>query len=448
MGGFNRDKYKPTPMTALKAQEQEDATKRPVGDNNKSFGKIVDGDNTLRLFPKHFTSPAKTFMEMHSVAWLPVTLPMRDDQGKIIEGKTEIKRKSIFNSKVHGVSKFDLVDEYLRILEEVIFPRDVPNQRERDAILYWLKSSQENMKTVDAYTVYASKKEGESWGPIMQYDFKKTVKTGLNALAAEYNGPDPTSPDPFTDIVDGIPIVINKTGKSLDTEYKVRFLKVRDGRNEVYVDAPLTDEQLDLFEKLPTLHSIYINSYKRKDLLFQLEGLKNVDEELVKKKFRTKDGVDFIGNVSVFLEPEFQGFIDQMLDLYPEGEDEQDQGAETGEEPPFVPDLPKAEQSAPPVRSGPRTVASPSSRPATQSTSRRAPVQSPVEPPVQEQPAAKPAVQPRTSRQVAQTQVKETPAQDTPEVAAKREQVNQATNAVDEQIKAIRANLGKKQGQA
>ncbi len=169
--------------------------------------------------------------------------------------------------------------------------------------------------------IYASKKNGDVWGPVEQFDLKKTMKTGLNSIAAEYYNDDasPTSPDPFSDVNDGVPVVI-KSGKDDKSKvvYTVTFAKVGEGRNLQYMDAPLSDDQLEQFLSWTLYTRIYVNSYRRRDFQLQLEGLQNVDDQLAKRAFKTKGGQTFTTGLSVFALEEFQALIDEMFDLYPE----------------------------------------------------------------------------------------------------------------------------------
>lgn len=455
--GFNRDQFKPTSMAAIKTQEQEAAAKRPTGNNNL-FGKIEDGRNTLRLYPAHPDGGGTTFAEAHCVSWLPVTSKARDENKRVIEGQTEIRRKSVFNSKVHGNTVKDLVEEYLRLVREVLFKEYLTDKAEQATIEGWLTSfeSKDAIQPQDSWAVYASKRNGDVWGPVEQFDLKKTVKTALNNLAAELSNDDPNSPDPFTNVTDGIPVVVvkGKDPKNGKTVYSAAFARVGAGRQANYMDAPLSDDQLEAFLRLPSLNKIYVNAYKRRDLLLQLEGLKNIDDQLTKRSFKTKAGLEFVTGLSVFAIQEFQDLIDEMLDLYPEGEEPAEDQA-TEDNGPATPSstidkLPwenqDEDQTAPPTRNQPRQ--------------QQQPIQSSQQPLVRRQQQAAPPIKTTTQETAARgrqalDQVaapKQQPRQpkapvpggEPPEKVQERLQQATATSvALDERIRQVRENMGK-----
>lgn len=315
--GFDRSKYKPTPMAALKAQDDQHESIRPSGGNKNNYLDIKNGDNKFRIFMRHPDGGGKTYSEAKTITFLPVTTKSKDDKGNVIEGKTEIKRRPIFNSKVHGDLKIDLVEEYLKIAKERGLSDFSEDKAKQDAIWAYITNGMSGIRPSDTWMVYACRWEADHWGPIGLLELKKTMKTQLKEKAIEYIGDDDdlVSPDPFTDPDEGIAIIINKSGEKIDTEYKVR-MEQKQGK---YIQSPLTDDQLEAFTKLEPLFKMYNKVFKFSDLELQIEGLKNYEDELSKKKIKTKSGDEFsCKGFSVFQYDSFQDVIDQLLTLVPE----------------------------------------------------------------------------------------------------------------------------------
>lgn len=321
MGGFNRSKYKPTPMAAIAAQDSEHETKRPSNNFERpGYLTIDDGENKFRLFPCHPDGGGKTYSEAKCVSWLTVEKQVYEN-GKAIEGKKELKRGPIFNSKVHGNLKFDLVEEYMSIAKTKAIPTYTDDQKHQEKIWKLISDGMTGIKPSDSWVVYASKFKGGVWGPIGLLEFKASVKNQLKDKAIELIGDNPITPDPYTDPDEGIAVIITKTGKRLDTEYKVSLEMTVEGRTMKFLNTPITDEQGEAFAKLDPLYKIYNNVFKRKDLLFQIEGLMNYEQDLANKTFKDKDQNSFTANIGVFQYEEFQATMDKLLDLFPEGEE-------------------------------------------------------------------------------------------------------------------------------
>lgn len=324
MPGFDRSKFKPTPMAELKKQDSEHETKRPSGGGDRvGYLAVKPGDNKFRFFPCHPEGGGKTYSEAKCVTFLSVERQAYDDNNKPIEGKKEFKRTPIFNSKVHGDLPIDLVEEYLKVAKNKAIPAYTDDQKHRDRIWAHL-TGMNGVKPGDSWVVYASKFEGGAWSPVGILELKKSIKTQLQDLAIEFVGNDPVSPDPFTDPDQGIAVIINKTGEGLKTEYKVSLEKRRNGMNMEFIPTPLTDEQLEAFSKLEPLYKTYVKSFKRSDLESQIEGLMNFEQELASKELKDKEGTLFRANIGVFQYDEFQTAMDQLLDLVPESATEPD----------------------------------------------------------------------------------------------------------------------------
>lgn len=309
--GFDRSKLKSTTAATIQKQEKELSQKRPSGGFDKNYLSIEVGENKFRFFPYHPDKGGSSFAEAKCVTFLEVQVQKRGEDKKVIEGKFEIKRKPIFNSKVHGNLKKDLVEAYMDVAKTIAIPNFTSDQDEVKKI--WSKivgnhiTKEQGIKPNDSWVVYASKWDGSSWGKVGLLELKKSVKDAMTEKALELE-----TPDPFSDPEEGIAVIITKAKEAAKAAdwYKVKLDTVKKGLNVSYLPTPLTDEQLEEWYELKSLHELYVNSFKRSDLDYQIEGLQRFDEKLA------EDGYA----INVFQYDEFTSVANELLDLVPEEE--------------------------------------------------------------------------------------------------------------------------------
>lgn len=319
MGGFDRSKLKATALSTVKQQEKDQQTKRPSGGDgfDRSYHKIDNGDNTFRIFPFHPDGGGSSFAEAKCVSFLSVRTQKRDQQGKPVEGEFEVKRRPIFNSKVHGNLEKDLVETYLEVAKKIAIPNFVDGDKEEFDRIWKKIVGMDGIKPQDTWVVYAAKLEAGKWN-LGLLELKKTIKNQLTDLAAAFSD-NVQSPDPFTDPDEGIAVIINRSGEGLKTEYKVTLQseKIKDkGRiTESYIPTPLTDQQLEEWSKLDPLYKMYVNTFKRSDLEAQIDGLQRFDEELATKHKAA---------IAVLQYDEILNVIDELSELVPEDDEKEE----------------------------------------------------------------------------------------------------------------------------
>jgi hypothetical protein len=333
MAGFDRSKLKATTASAMQTQKQEIETKRPSNNYERNILEIKLGDNTFRIFPYHPDSGITTYSVPKTVSFLTVTKPKRDDNGRLIEGEVEMKRSPIFNGKVHGNLPKDLVEEYMTVAKEIAIPNFTTDAKLAAKIwnvLTYAGPGSKAIKPSDVWVVYAMKQEGKDkdgnvlWGKVGELELKRTITTQMTEKAIEFSG-DTQTPDIYTDADEGICVIINKSGTGKDTEYKVSLdtVKTKQGNQliSMSVPTPLTDEQIDAWLKLPPLSKKFVNSFKRKDLDYQIEGLQNFDAYLASQGYP----------INVFGYSEFVDVVEELLNLVPEGTEAEEEVLPEGE---------------------------------------------------------------------------------------------------------------------
>lgn len=338
--GFDRSKLKKATQVSVEAMEAQEKTfsaLRPKSGNfDISYHKIEDGDNIFRMAPYHPDGGGSTPIEAKTVSFLNVSVPKRDKDGRAIDGEKEIKRKAIFNSRVHGGYPYDLVETYINVAKAVAIPAFLSaNNRDEDTELfneiYKLivgdrnsKEATDSIVPVDAWVCYAWKSTAydketaqHTWSNCRRLELKSSIRDAMKDRAAEIG-----TPDPWSDIDDGIAFVITKAGKLKPGEkrlpkdwYKVKCDSYysKETRSTQYTNVQISDSMLEDFLKLDSLNKLFVNSFKRKDLLFQLEGLQNLDASLEEAGYP----------IAVFDCDEFKAIAEEMLSLVPEDTEEE-----------------------------------------------------------------------------------------------------------------------------
>jgi hypothetical protein len=282
--GFNRNQFKTTPLSALKDQEKKHEAIRPSNSSGGGFERlsIEDGKNIFRLFPAHPEGGGISYMEPYSFTYLPIKVPMYDE-GKVVEGEFEIKRKEVFNAMVHGGLSMDPCNEYLSFVKDNVLPN---LEKSKGSEMWKVCTGMKGVKTIDNWAVYANKctnPEAEPSKRTWKFGLlllKKSMHSQMLELAAEITALGPDNPDPYSDVTEGIAIVIEKSGKMLDTKYKINLDKVQVDRfNTSLIPTELDNTELELFLSKRPLFKRFVNSYTQKDLEKQIEGLRRFDTD-------------------------------------------------------------------------------------------------------------------------------------------------------------------------
>jgi hypothetical protein len=265
---FDRSKFKATEVATLKQQESENQTPRGGADNDGrvSFHKIPEGQSKWRIMPAH--PDAKSFMYPKQVSWLPQEVTYTKD-GKEI---TEIQRRPLFNSRTHGGTPKDIIEEYIKFVEKIVYD-ECQDPEERKTRLFNLTNWKVGVRGRITWIVYALKIEGNT-KTLGRLELPGMVKDTMNTLAiTEDQSNDVIQTDPFSDpdLGKAIIIVYNKAEKDPSKKYTATL--------EWRGDYTLTDQELEDLIAADSLETIYQNCYKRKDFEKALNGLRIFDEE-------------------------------------------------------------------------------------------------------------------------------------------------------------------------
>ena len=254
-GGL-RSQLKATPIKKLKKRVDEDNEMVGVGSNE--YLNLEDGKTLkIRIFPAHpgvedFYIPKKCY-------WL--TVAGRDG---------DPRRTTVLDSKVHGGTKWDLVEEYVKFAKK----KWAKDADKLDA-LTGTGQNQNSLNPSYTWLCYAAQVTADEELRAKLWEFKKMVRDAMNKLAFSEDEDEAIEVDPFTDPDEGLPILVkymkNPNKKKGENYYEVSFPKKVSAR-------PLTDEEIEYFMTLKPLTEV-IQKYGMRDFEKALEGLQNFDEE-------------------------------------------------------------------------------------------------------------------------------------------------------------------------
>lgn len=280
MGAFDRSKFKAT--STKKMQKQQDHVENTLGTSKgwrANFLKLKPGKNKVRIFPAH--PGTDSFCYPRTTHYLEILAKYQKD-GEDVE---ELKKKPIFNAKVHGNLVNDPIDAYIDRAFRMAYD-EIQDEKERTKFLAPILNYREGIKGKTKWVVYACIIDGDQkeYGRL---ELPVTVKDSMNELAIGADDDDDViETDPFTDPDEGRCIIVkynNKAEKPQDY-YKTSI--------DLKKATPLNDEELNWLLDQPSLQSILVDAYSMKDFDMAVEGLKRFDEDKGYEIFTFDDYLD------------------------------------------------------------------------------------------------------------------------------------------------------------
>lgn len=242
-----------------KLQKQVDAENEMVGTSSSTeYLNLEDGKTIkIRIFPAH--PGQEEFYVAKKCYWLT----FNTDDG-------DTRRGTVLDSKVHGGTKWDIVEEYVKWAK-----KHVGNDAEKLEALVGNGPKSNSLNPQYTWLCYADRVNGDDRLRAKLWEFKKMVRDAMNKLAFSEDEDEVIEVDPFTDPDEGLPINVtyrkNPNKKKGENYYEVAFPKKVSAR-------PLTDEEIEYFMTLKPLSEV-IYKYGMRDFERALEGLQNFDEE-------------------------------------------------------------------------------------------------------------------------------------------------------------------------
>jgi len=271
MGKDLRGQFKPTPIKKLKKQVDEENSM--IGATNNEYLSLEDGKSIkIRIFPPHpgleeFYVPKKSY-------WLSVAKKDGD-----------LGRTTVLDSKVHGGTKMDIVDEYVKMAKK-IWAKDSDK-------LNAISGDKDSLNPSYTWMAYASKVVTDEELHPMLWEFKKMVRDALNKLSFSEDEGEAIETDPFTDLDEGLPVLVkymkSPNKKKGENYYEVSFPKKATA-------VPISDEVLESFISLKPLNEV-LPKYGIRDFDRALEGLQNFDDSNELGLFDNEDWIEKVEEV-------------------------------------------------------------------------------------------------------------------------------------------------------
>jgi hypothetical protein len=236
---------------------------------------ISAGANKFRIFPAHEGTKGNLFIFPKAVSWLPQEVKVIDKDDKDKKERIEIKNRPIFNSKVHGGTAMDLVEEYVKFAtkhftEEIADKKDL--EKKLEPILNW----KTGIKPKTSWVCYANEMKIDGTKEFGKLEFPNSVREQLNTLSATEDADQSITVDPFTHPDNGKAILIKYDPNNTDAKKKYATSLLWQN------NWALTDEELEEFDKVEKLENLFKNCFKRSDFEKQMKGLEIFD---AKNKF-------------------------------------------------------------------------------------------------------------------------------------------------------------------
>lgn len=265
-GGL-RDKYKPAKIDSLKKQKDEENSQMGYA-NQGDYLDMEEGTNKFRLFPAH---EGTEFLVMRKRYWLGIP----DDDG-------EVKRRTVYDSILHGGTKKDIVQEYVKFAQ-----KKIKDKAKLDKLTDW----KEGLTASTDWLGYALKlkKDERKFGVA---EFKKTVRDAINKAMFIEDADDPIEVDPYTDPDSGLPILVEYNPKP-NKKKKEEYYSFSTAKKSI----ALTDEELETFDNAKPLTELLRNVYMVKDFDKAVEGLRHYDEDMELDLFDDEDWLEIMKDV-------------------------------------------------------------------------------------------------------------------------------------------------------
>lgn len=320
LGGAFRNQFIPTPIATQ--QSQDEVAKQHQYGNNSGYTdilKILPGPNIFRIYPAHPDTDG-SYSQILKQVYLPIMKEERGPDKKVLinpkTGQPLMKEgmKSVFDSRLHGATKKDIVDEYCKFAASManeMFPGDQVKQKQYlmpvTGSPFQAGGNQEfkGIQYQVSYIAYAEKILPGDKREFGRLQYKNAVRKRFLDLSFIESTSSPLGYDPFSGPDDGRAVCVTfDKGQQPADMYKVDFYApMIPGTNGQIQLFPISDESLEAFMKLKSLFELYVGSYKRSDFEIALDALSYFDNKY---------------GFKIFEEPAFISVVEELNEYYPQ----------------------------------------------------------------------------------------------------------------------------------
>lgn len=279
-----RSQLKAISIKKLKKRIEEDNEAIGAYSSNEYLN-LEDGKTMkIRIFPAHpggedFYLPKKCY-------WLSVA----GNDG-------DMRRTTVLDSKLHGGTKWDLVEEYAKYAKKK-WAKDA----DKLEAISGTGMTSNSLNPSYTWVCYADQVTTDEPLRAKLWEIKKMVRDLMNKLAFSEDEGDAIEVDPFTDVDEGLPIMVKymkkPNKKKGENYYEVSFPKKVSAR-------ALTDDEVEYFMSLKPLTEV-IQKYGMRDFEKALEGLQNFDEENEIGLFDDEDWLEHVEEIKAQYDEEVE----------------------------------------------------------------------------------------------------------------------------------------------
>lgn len=295
MASFNRDRFRATPLSTVNSTVTETKQYDTFYGGNSDYAlffKNVEGVTVKRVLPAHEPGDSPYVPMMTSM----LECEVEDRKDGVVIGK-KIAKKKIFIATLHAGSKYDIIDEYIKRVYALAEQYQDKDERSRflNPITGYRMGKQwvSGIRPQLEYVYYALIN-----GQIYRDSLKPKQMEALNKESAEMCAQDDTAAiDIFSDPTTGYPIQWSRekdeNGKTVEV-LKALPLPRTMSWDQYFEKYAVPDRVLEDLLKFPSLKSLYVGSYRKKDFEYALDGLKRFDQNNGYNIFADEDYLDYI----------------------------------------------------------------------------------------------------------------------------------------------------------
>lgn len=295
MASFNRDRFRATPLSTVNSTITETKQYDTFYGGNSDYApffKNVEGVTVKRVLPAHEPGDSPYAPMMTSM----LECEVEDKKDGVVIGK-KIAKKKIFIATLHAGSKYDIIDEYIKRVYALAEQYQDKDERSRflNPITGYRMGKQwvSGIRPQLEYVYYALIN-----GQIYRDSLKPKQMEALNKESAEMCAQDDTAAiDIFSDPSTGYPIQWSRekdeNGKTVEV-LKALPLPRTMSWDQYFEKYAVPDRVLEDLLKFPSLKSLYVGSYRKKDFEYALDGLKRFDQNNNYNIFADEDYLDYI----------------------------------------------------------------------------------------------------------------------------------------------------------
>lgn len=343
---FDRSKFKAAKVEVNKQVTRDVEKTLSTGDSTRGdYHSIDEGINIFRMMPPH--NENEPSMQPKAVYWLMCKTPKTDSEGKPIDGEYSWVRRPIFDSRIHGNTPKDIVDEYIKFTKKIIFDTTSDKEQARKLLAPingWRgKDGKWNQGILisTSYVCYATKGDitPENLGRLEMYE---NDKKALEKLNIDEESGEVIQTDIFSDPDEGCQFILNHRKNDKDKWENAISKKTYTPKpgtkdyNAAIAEFLESQKVPDaVLEKLSTMESLaeqFQNSYRKADFIKAVEALQKFDTD---------------NSYHTFENDEFLEVLQEISDYYPDEDmPEAEEASDYAEEASSLDEMTRAELKA------------------------------------------------------------------------------------------------------